>query len=310
MTVSLLAAQRAAGQRSLRALRSTVRSSSRSARQLAQVALLHRSYLAAGGARGRMGFPMTALEVRADRSVARRFEGGELRLTASGEGIVVNQKAFTVYFVGLECMRESSWDQGTPHDEPYVMWFVQSGSITTSSTRKSFTKIDTGSAEVVTDSSITGPINSVGVPFVVSALVVEHDSGDKEQASRKFDEVIRDGVAIGNEVIDQVNNYSGSTSISRLPPPVNMPVLSKLIGGLLGLEDDYIGSGIAEVFLAVPGETIDQLTARIKSPPHNPKKFKDQATYSHMMEVGTPGEGRYRLYFRVEIRTAPGEGPT
>jgi hypothetical protein len=310
MSIGLLSAARAAGRTSLQQLRTTVGSTSTSAREVAQIALLHKAFLAAGGARGRMGLPLTTVSRLSDGSVARRYERGEMRLTASGNAIVVNEKRFIVHFVGLECMRESSHDQSTASDEPFVLWFVQSGSIVTPTNRVSFKGINTGSQETVSDNALAGPTNHVGLPLIINAVVMEHDSGDRDKAAQRLNELARDAVGIANEVIDQINNYSGSTKIERLAEPVGMAKLGGLVASLFGLEDDFVGTGIAEVFIVKPGETLAALNARVGNTSFTQSLFKNQATYTHSFEVSRPKEGRYRLYFRVEIEHDPNNSPT
>jgi hypothetical protein len=174
----------------------------------------------------------------------------------------------------------------------------------------SFEDINKGSKRTISNSAISADINSVGLPLIVHAIVMEHDQGDRQQAANKINELARDAVAIANEVVDQVNNYSGSTTLERLPAPVNMPVLSKALGKLLDLQDDVVGTGLAEIFIVQPGETAEQLGARLRTPPHQPQKFDDKVTYSHDFEVAGGKAGRYRLYFRVEIENDPNNTPT
>jgi hypothetical protein len=310
VSTSLLTATRAAGVKSVRALRQVVKTTSPSAREAARLALLHKAFLDRGGVKGPLGFPLTRVSARADGSLARAFEGGELRLAANGSNIVVNEKLWVVHFVGLECMRESKRDQSTPSDEPFVIWFVQSGSRVSPNTRVSFEDINKGSKRTISNSVISADINSVGLPLIVHAIVMEHDQGDRQQAANKINELARDAVAIANEVVDQVNNYSGSTTLERLPAPVNMPIISKTLGKLLNLQDDVVGTGLAEIFIVQPGESVEQLNARIRSPQHRPDKFDNKATYTHSFEVDGGKAGRYHLYFRVEIENDPNNFPT
>jgi hypothetical protein len=291
-------------------LRRTVNSTTASGREVARLALLHKAFLDRGGVTGALGFPLTTVTSRAGGVLARRFEGGELRLAADGSNIVVNQKRFVVHFVGVHCERESAHDQSTGSDEPFVIWFVQSGSLVSPNTRVAFEDINSGSKRVISNSSITGQTNSVGLPLIIHALVMEHDQGDREQAAKVVDRLARDAVTIANEVIDQVNNYSGSTKIERLPLPVSMPVLSKALGKFFKLQDDVVGTGIAEVFIVQPGETVDQINARLRTPPFKPEKFHGQATYSHDFQVDGGKAGRYRLFFRVEIENDLNNTPT
>jgi hypothetical protein len=310
MSIGLLSAARAAGARSLRGLRSTVGSTTRSGREVAQIALLHKAFLAQGGARGRLGFPLTPVSRLANGTVLRRYEGGEVHLSSGGATLIVNEKSFTVHLVGFECLKESSHDQSTPSDEPYVLWFVQSGSTVTPTQRLAFSGINTGSKESVSNHSVSSATNHVGVPFTINAIVMEHDSGDREQAARKLDELLRDTVSIANEVIDQINNYSGSDKLERFAAPVGMAKLGGLVAGLFGLKDDFVGSGVGEVFIVTPGETAEQLRNRIRNESFQSAKFNGQVTYSHSFDVGQSKAGRYRLYFRVEIVSDLDSTPT
>lgn len=299
--LTLRPAMTTSGAHSVRELASSMGTPAASVRQLAQTAQLHTKYLQLGGGAGRMGWPLTATTRLAGGAVARVFEGGELQVADNGASLLVHERRFTVHFVGLECMRESSVDQQTPSDEPYVLYFVQSGSTITSTGRADFSKIDTGDKVVLGNNAVHGPENHVGVPFVINAVVIEWDSGDRQEAQNKVNQVIRDFVGGINEVIDQVNNYKGSNQIQRLPAPVNMPIVGGAVADFFGLEDDPVGGGIAEVFMPIPGETREQLNARIKPPPVAPEKFDGQASYSHVIHVVGNPAGRYKLYFRVDV---------
>jgi hypothetical protein len=305
-SISVRAAASAAGTSSLRGLRSALGEQRGSARELAQIALLHKRYLDHGGALGPLGWPMTATTITADRSAARLYEGGEVRLTSGGTDLIVSGKTWSVTFVGLECMRESSHDQSSPSDEPYVMWFVQSGSRVSSTQRHDFSNIDTGS-KIAANQTIASQDNQFGIPFVISVVMFEHDRGDREQARKAVNQAIADFVKGVNEIIDQVNNYQQKQT-PNLPAPVNMPVIESVLAFALGLRDDQIGGSFIEVFMPVPGETtIEQVDARIQPPPII-GTFEERQ-YTHVTEVRGGSEGRYRLYFRVGTANNAGNTP-
>lgn len=295
--LTLRPAYLSAGATSVRNLAARMGAPHQSLRRLTQLAQLHTTFLALGGAKGKLGWPLTAPTVRDGGLVARAFEGGELRVAANGAVLWANQRAWTVRFVGLECMRESSKDQSTPSDEPYVMWFVESGTTLTASKREDFNNVNTGTKKSKS-SKIDGPDNRLGVPFNIHATVMEWDSGDRTQAKQVLDETIAKGIEAYNEVADQINNYDGSNSVSRLPAPLNMANVGGIISGIFGLEDDYVGQSVAQVF-KIEHETAEQFDARIKPPP-DIGTFLGQS-YSHVIEVVGNPAGRYKLYFDVDI---------
>jgi hypothetical protein len=300
MSLSLRASVGDSGVKAVRELAGIAKMPGNSVRTLAQVAALHTKFRQTGGAKGQFGFPLTRTVQLGDNSVARAYEAGEVRVTADGAELHVNEISWTVRFVGLECMRESSHDQSTGSDEPYVLWFVKSGGDVTNANRVEFEKINTGSKRVV-DNKITSPANRLGLPFSIYAMVYEHDHGDRAGAQKVVNKAIKDLVGAYNEIADQVNNYNASTAAQKLPPPVNMPIIEGLIADVFGFADDFVGTGEAEVFLLPDeSETPEQLAARIK--PIKPVgKFNDQASYTHTIHVVGNPQGRYMLYFRVEM---------
>jgi hypothetical protein len=301
MHLSLLSAVRAARRHSLAQLRAATASSTSSARDIAQRALLHRAFLEAGGARGPLGLPIGRSTRLDNGAMGRAFEGGALQLSADGAATVTHRKRFTVHFLGLHCLDEAETDQSSSSDEPYVLWFVEAGSVLTPVQRISFGGVDRGEFRVVDQIIGAAGTPKIGVPFIIHAMVIEHDGGSRERAAERLGELARAAHALRDEAVRVVEDYAGAVPTDVSGKPLTTLGLGTVIANFLGLADDFIGYKFFTVFRRDDFETTLDYHRKMVTPPLSNVAHFGAVPFSHMMEMRTRKSGSYRLFFRTEI---------
>ena len=177
---------------SMLGLRSALSSKRSSLTELLQTNLIHQHYLGSGGQNGPLGFPTSEMQFLG-ANASRQYRGGEIQLLGDKVAAVAKQ-VVTVRFRGFKCVREADSDQTSPHDEPYFVLTVVSG--TTSVVRKcgKFTGIDSGD-EIGINQILIGGVPPD--PMSILAIAYEQDFGDPNETAKKIQEEV---VKLSNEV--------------------------------------------------------------------------------------------------------------
>jgi hypothetical protein len=268
----------------------------------AVIAEIHDTYLKTGGPAGRLGFPISEVDL-VGTAAKRRYRGGEIRARAEFDGATqtgVLAQAFAIpglriTFIGFKCLFESS---GVGNEEPYFITSVSNGD---NQTRVQmfgpFENVVNG-----TEIGIGSILFAGGAPNPTAILAVafENDEGDPDQTLEK----IRAKAAQGVQQLQSV--IASSTASSANGPGISPAEAASTVAGiitglfrellpapvvsLLGLDDDYIGQDVA-LFLQRPDEVGTK-------PPIGEFRGKP---FNEKIEISGGDEGSYALFFDVFV---------
>ncbi|BAS56322.1 MULTISPECIES: hypothetical protein [Leptolyngbya] len=173
-----------------------------------------------------------------------------------------------VWFTGFQCLEESN--EWSDSDEPYMFLGV-------SSSDQAQTPYETGVIEVDEGDVIRSAIrlySGSARDLILAAVIRENDEGDPHAFSATF-----------KSILDAGNSALNSQTGVSVPETVEMFIANKL-SELVGAGDDDVGRR-AELFTK---ERLIQLA--------NQGEGGDPIA-DFTWEMGSPSEGRYRLYFFV-----------
>lgn len=180
------------------------------------------------GAQRLLGDPPATLQLSPDRQPVPR--SGKAPATPGAVG-AATAPIYVISYVGLYCADESSWDQGTNSDEPYVTFNMYDDS-NHSWAKRTGVYSDVDRKEVrgpkPNPLMVFGPAHLPTERTYISALVTEHDFGDPEKIKKLW----HDAATIGQCIAKQ---YGVDVDQAVVDSAAN------LMHALFNLGDDVIG---------------------------------------------------------------------
>lgn len=244
-------------------------------------------YSAEGGPGGSLGWP-TSDDVpdAADPGAGvTRFENGAIYWWPDAGAFVMRE--IVLRYVGFHCFGET--DESSAADEPYMTFGIVPAITDLKNTvpTRIYEDVNAG------DSHADAIELYRGLPFglALSTTLAEHDHGDPN----KFRENVKAGVEKSSEKIDEAITKGGSAAGAVIGPIVGIllaiagPTLTDIINGVLGTEDDFIGT----VTTVLTPKQMMQLT---DSP------LRDfHGIMAHLESPLISGEGSsYKAYFDIQ----------
>jgi hypothetical protein len=237
---------------------------------------------------------------------------GNVRLTADGAAqpfsggfiVVKDKKADPVVvfqaevrFLGFRCNEESNHDQFTSSDEPYFVIGITGFKSNSTRLFGPFEDVDGGESRFTTsDNDVL--VTDVQPPFTLSVIAMENDQGNPAEASAKVKKACEDAI----RVTQALAVTFGQAQVAAVTVMLNTVFTS--IGGfvadaasaVLGLGDDFVGSNNIRIGDWNDGaeewKTPDRI---IEESPFS------QSPYNVKFDVGDGGEGKYTVYFNVNM---------
>ncbi len=243
-------------------------------------------YSSDGGPGGSLGWPTSddVPDPAEPGAGVTRFEKGAIYWWPDAGAFIMRE--IVLRYVGFHCFGET--DEPSASDEPYFTFGVVPAitDLRSAVPTRIYEDVNAGEsrAEVLELYQ--------GLPFgvVLSTTLAEHDHGDPN----KFRENVKGGVEKSSEKIDEAIS-KGSAAGAVIGPIVGIllaiaaPTLTDLINGLLGTEDDFIGT----VTMVITPKQLMQLT---DSP------LRDfHGIMAHLESPLISGEGSsYKAYFDIQ----------
>jgi hypothetical protein len=267
-----------------------------SVRALLASDLIGERYELDGRSAGPVGIPMGNVRLTADGAV-QPFSGGFIALRNKKVDPVVTFQA-AVRFLGFRCDEESDHDQLTPSDEPYFIIGITGLKSNTTRLFGPFEDVDGGESRF-TSVDETFLVTDAQPPFVISVVAKEHDEGEPEEAAAKVKSVCEDAINITQGVaatLGQAQVVAVTIMLDTLFNSIG-GVVSGAAAAVLGLGDDFIGSRNESIGDWNDGEEEWKTRPRLIEEP-----TFSESPYNLKIPVGDGGEGKYTLYFNVNIR--------
>ena len=247
-----------------------------------------------GRSAGPIGFAMG--KVRLTEFGARQpFSGGIMEVRNNKADPVVTFRA-EVRFLGFRCDDESDHDQLTPSDEPYFIIGI-TGLSNTTRLFGPYDDVDGGESRFTTAEE-SFLVRDVQLPFVISVIANEKDEGKPEQAAAKVKKVCEDAINTTQAValtLGQMQVAAVTVALDTLFNSIG-GVVSGAAAAVLGLGDDFVGSRNENIGDWNDGEDEWKTKPRLIEEP-----TFSVSPYNLKIPVGDGGEGRYTLYFNVNI---------
>jgi len=267
---------------------------SNSVRALLASDQIETEYEASGRAAGPMGLPMSGVRLT-DFGAVQPFSSGLMGIR-SGKLDTETLYQAQVRFLGFRCNEESNHDQSTPSDEPYFIISI-TGFNNTTHLFGPYDDVDGGESRFTTaDDDVLK--NDVQLPFTLSVVAMENDEGTPADAARKVENSCREAI----QVAQRISLASYNAQALAVVVAVNTVFtevgdsLSKAVSAVLGLEDDFVGSGSRRIGDWNDGEKEWRTPDRqIEDPSFSPDP------YNVKINVGDGDEGNYSLYFNINI---------
>jgi hypothetical protein len=248
-----------------------------------------------GRSNGPLGFPMGGVRLTAS-GAQQPFSGGIIQELAGKLDPVVVFRAH-VRFLGFRCNEESDNDQFTSSDEPYFVISVSGLKGNTTRLYGPFEDVDGGESRFVTaDDDVLA--TDVQPPFTLSVMVLEHDHGSPEEAADKVKKSAEDAVRVTQALalaFGQAEVAVATIAVNTVLTSVG-GFLSDAAAEVLDLDDDFVGSGSVRIGDWNDGELEWKTPVRlVEDPPFS------SSPYNVKIDVGDDDEGRYSLYFNVNM---------
>jgi hypothetical protein len=282
---------------SVRAFRTALSSERTSVRQLMQTQLIHNRYTELGAIDGVMGFPVSEVQFSGASGV-RHYRGGEIEILGDIVKALPHHEV-TIRFLGFKCVREADHDQLSPHDEPYFIISVDTGS-GSPTVRKfgEYTGVDSGTEIAVAELLIS---HATPNPMAVRVAVFENDYGDPDETAKKIQEEV---VKLSQQAQALASAAgAGAADGPGVGPAAAAGTVGAIAAGPLGalvaagivtaldLGDDFVGQSAMLLF---------ERAENVGTPPPI-DKFQNM-TYNRMIKVNGGAEGEYDLFFDVLVQ--------
>lgn len=288
------------GTRSVRGMRQKLSSRSTSVRRLLQTHLIHQHYLASGGPHGAFGYPNSDVQFRVGEAM-REYRGGDIHLLGTGFHDLP-RLSVSIRFVGFKCVRESSWDQASPSDEPYFVITIDSGS-GSPTVRKfgPFENVDTNTEMGFGDLLID---NVAPNPMSIRVIAYENDHGDPDKTAKN----IQDTVVMLSQQAGAAAAGAGAEAADG--PGVGPAALAAGVGGVAaGPLGALLAAGIVST-LGLGDDFINQTAFMLfehSNDVGSPSKLGQvqHMDYNRNANVNGGDQGEYDLYFQILVKEIP-----
>jgi hypothetical protein len=296
-TVSLRPILQDIGTQSVRAMVQSTGVADASVFHQAQICAIRSLYRRVGEHRSDLGFPLTDVRF-VNNSGVQNFAGGKIEfLDVSPQGVV--ETVVRVRFLGFHCDQESSHDQLSGSDEPYFLIGVAGSNRSNTIRFGPYEGIDTGTvrfeAAMLADPTGSNPI-LITPPIVIGVVAVEHDEGTPEEAEEKVRNIFKE---IEEKFDQAAGTFTGTTAGSHVLPQWARDIIigwiPEGIAAVFGLGDDHIASVPLVLFDFNPG--LDKWTTPPQIGMHGDNP------YNRTLNIDGGDQGRYTLFFNVEIVT-------
>jgi len=256
--------------------------------------LIAERYDQIGRANGPIGFPMAAVRLTSE-GAAQPFSGGYMVVRDKKTDPITAFQA-EVRFLGFRCLEESN--ELSSSDEPYFIISI-TGKDNTTHMFGPFDGVDAGESRFTTAGEDV-LVSDAQPPFTLSVCAMENDEGSPQEASDKVKKSCEDAIRVTQAVavaFGQAQVAAVTVMLNTLFTSVG-GFLSDGVSGLLGLDDDFVGSNNTRFGDWDDGQETWKTTPRIIEP----DPFSD-SPYNLKMDVGDSdsGEGKYTLYFNVNV---------
>ena len=246
-----------------------------------------------GGISGPFGFPLKEVEFSEWAGIpSRRYAGGKITILDNrpmGSDITWVR----VRFVGFHSWAESN--EWSDSDEPYFIIGV-AGTNTSNTIR--FGPYDDPSVDAGDNrfeaTLVASSTHQITPPIVIGVVAMENDEGTPEEAEAKVRSAIE---KIENKFDQAAGVFSGVSGGSHVMPEwardIYIGWVPEIIAAVFGLGDDTVGQTPLLLFdNKAELEKWDQ-------PPVIGKHGLQE--YTHVIPVGSGGEGQYDLFFKVDL---------
>ncbi|HTR68230.1 MAG TPA: hypothetical protein VMH85_20790 [Terriglobales bacterium] len=297
--LSLLDSMKQTHTQSVLGLRSALSSQHSNVAQLLQTELIHRQYLASGSRNGPLGFPISEVQFVSSSQAARNYRGGGIEIRG-GKIHLLPQLQASIRLIGARCVRESDHDQLSPHDEPYFVISVDTGS--GSPTVKKFGPfegVDSGTEIGIGDLLIEKVAPN---PMSIRVMAYENDDGDPDTTAKNIqDEVVKlsqEAAKLGAaaEAADGpgIGPAAGAGTVGAIAGgPIGALIAAGIVSAL-GLGDDFINQAVAVLF-SRPDDV---------GTPATLGQFQDN-DFNRKINVNGGEQGEYDLFFDVVVLNVP-----
>jgi hypothetical protein len=257
--------------------------------------LIAQRYDAEGRSAGPVGIPMGNVRLTTN-GATQPFSGGFITVKDKKVDPVVVFQA-EVRYLGFRCNDESDSDGGSSADEPYFVISITGLKSNTTRLFGPYEDVDGGESRF----SASGEdvlVTDVQPPFTLSVVAKEHDHGEPAEAAGKVKTAMEDAI----RVTQALAVTFGQAQVAAVTVMLNTVFTS--VGGfvsdaasaVLGLGDDFVGSNNVRIGDWNDGAEDWRTPARLIEQP----SFS-QSPYNVKIDVGDGGEGRYSLYFNVNM---------
>ena len=248
-----------------------------------------------GRSAGLLGFPMGNVRLTAD-GATQPFSGG-FATVIGGKLDVAETFQAEVRFLGFRCNDESDHDQLSSSDEPYFVISITGPKSNQTRLFGTYEDVDGGESRFTTAGEDM-LVSDVQPPFTLSVIAKEWDEGTPSEASDKVKKSMEDAI----RVTQALAVTFGQAQVAAVTVMLNTVFtsiggfVSDAVAGVLGLGDDLVGTGEIRIGDWNDGQEEWRTPARlIEEPSFSP------SPYNVKIDVGDDGEGRYSLYFNVNM---------
>lgn len=265
---------------------------------------LERQHQRMGGVRGPLGISLSEAEyIDALNEAKERYAGGELKhaINALNQFAVEKLTHVTIRYLGFKCLDESNKFSGS--EEPYFIIGAVSGNGSNTVLIGPYGDVDEG--QIRSDPiDIVGQFHRLVPPVMIGIIAMENDSGNPVEVLNKVRIAVQ-------RVADRFHEGAGSfvmtpTSTFVVPGWLRDAVIGWIpesISAILGMGDDNVGRWAHLLF-----DDRQKLIAREQMPVVGGEQPLPAAA-NLVVPLGTESEGRYNLYFDVDLVVDPRTRP-
>jgi len=262
---------------------------------------LDRQHARMGGARGPLGIALGVAEfIEALNEARRRYAGGDLR-HANQQFAVENLTHLRIRYLGFKCLEESNKLSGS--EEPYFFIGAVSANGCNLIRRGPYDDVDRGEARNDTE-EVIGQRHHLVPPVMLGVIAMEHDSGSVIEME---DRVRTELQNIADRFADEAGTFIDvDTSSAMVPPTTWSLILAEWIPAailsVIGSGEDTVGRASTMLY-----EDRALLSARAQMP-LVPSEQPLLTSANLIVPIGED-EGRYNLYFKVDLVVDPAPRP-
>jgi hypothetical protein len=253
--------------------------------------IIDKFYRDHGGISGPFGWPLKEVEFNWGIP-SRRYAGGKITIVDNrpkGSDITWVQ----VRFVGFHSWAESN--ELSDSDEPYFI--IEVAGTNTSNTRR-FGPYDHPSVDAGNDrfeaALVASSTHTITPPIVIGVVAMENDEGTPEEAEAKVRSVIEKIEGKFNQATGVFSDVIGGRNVlTEWARAIFIGWVPEVIGAVFGLGDDTVGQTPLLLF-----DNKADLEEWVQPPVIGKHGLQE---YTHVIPVGSEGEGQYDLFFKVDL---------